>query len=45
MMPVSQKSIGSNKKLSDVVKEKAINICEKKIWPNLFGIGFSDTTK
>ena len=32
MMLVSQKSIDSNKKISDLVKEKAINICENKIW-------------
>ena len=32
MMSVSQKSIDSNKKLSDLVKEEAINIYENKIW-------------
>ena len=32
MMSVSQKSIDSNKKLSDLVKEEAINICKNKIW-------------
>ena len=32
MMSVCQKSINSNKKLSDLVKEEAINICENKIW-------------
>ena len=34
MMPVSQKSIDTNKNLSDLVKEEAINICENKIWPS-----------
>ena len=29
MMSVSQRSIDSNKKLSDLVKEEAISICEK----------------
>ena len=32
MMSVSQKSIDSNKKISDFVKEAAINIFENKIW-------------
>ena len=41
-MPVSQKLTDSNKELSDLVKQKAINICENKIWSGLFGIGFSD---
>ena len=36
MMSVSQKSIDSNKKLFDLVKEEAINICEYKIWQGLF---------
>ena len=31
MMSVSQKSIDSNKKLSDLVKEEAINIYDNKI--------------
>ena len=32
MISASQKSIDSNKKLSDLVKEEAINIRENKIW-------------
>ena len=32
MMSVSQKSIDCNKKLFDLIKEEAINICENKIW-------------
>ena len=31
MMSFSQKSIDSNKKLSVLVKQEAINICENKI--------------
>ena len=38
MMSVSQKSIDSNKKLSDLVKEEAINICENKIWSSFLCI-------
>ena len=38
MMPVSQKSIDSNKKLSDLVKEEVINVCENKIWSNFLCI-------
>ena len=38
MMSVSQKSIDSNKKLSDLVKEEAINIYENKIWSSFFCI-------
>ena len=38
MMSVSQKSIGSNKKLSDLVKEEAINICDNKIWSSFLCI-------
>ena len=37
-MTVSQKSIESNKKLSDLVKEEAINICENKIWSSFLCI-------
>ena len=32
MKSASQKSVDSNKKLSDLVKEEAINSCENKIW-------------
>ena len=38
MMSVSQNSIDSNKKLSDLVTEEAINICENKIWSNFLCI-------
>ena len=38
MMSVSQKSIDSNKKLSGLVKEEAINICENKIWSSFLCI-------
>ena len=38
MMSVSQKSIDSNKKLSDLVKEEAINICDNKIWSSFLCI-------
>ena len=38
MMSVSQKSIDSNKKLSDLVKKEAINICENKIWSSFLCI-------
>ena len=38
MMSVSQKSIDSNKKLSDLVKEEVINVCENKIWSNFLCI-------
>ena len=38
MMSVSQKSVDSNKKLSDLVKEEDINICEKKTWPSFLCI-------
>ena len=38
MIFVSQKSIDSNKKLSDLVKEEAINICENKIWSSFLCI-------
>ena len=38
MMSVSQKSINSNKKLSDLVKEEAISICENKIWSSFLCI-------
>ena len=38
MMSVSQKSIDSNKKLSVLVKEEAINIYENKIWSSFFCI-------
>ena len=37
MMSVSQQSIDSNKRLSDLVKEESINICENKIWSSLLG--------
>ena len=37
-MTVSQKSIESNKKLSDLVKEEAINICENKVWSSFLCI-------
>ena len=37
-MSVSQKSIDSNKKLSDLVKKEAINICENKIWSSFLCI-------
>ena len=35
---VSQKPIDSDKKLSDLLKEEAINFCENKIWWNFFYI-------
>ena len=38
MMSASQKSIDSNKKLSDLVKEEAINICENKVWSSFLCI-------
>ena len=38
MMSVSQKSTERNKKLSDLVKEETINICEKKIWSSFLCI-------
>ena len=38
MMPVSQKSIDSNKKLSDLVKEEAINFFENKMWSSFLCI-------
>ena len=40
MMSVSQKSIDSNKKLSDLVKEQDMNknICENKIWSSFLCI-------
>ena len=38
MMSASPKSIDSNKKLSDLVTEEAINICENKIWSNVLCI-------
>ena len=38
MMSVSQKSIDSNKKLSDLVKEEALNICGNKIWSSFLCI-------
>ena len=38
MMSVSQKSIDSNKKLSDLVKEEATNIRENNIWSSFLCI-------
>ena len=38
MMSVSQKTINSNKKLSDLVKEEAVTICEKRIWSSFLCI-------
>ena len=40
-----QKSIDSNKKLSDLVKEEAINICENKIWSSFLCILASVTSR
>ena len=42
MMPVSQKSIGINKKLSEL---EVINICENKIWSSfLFALTLTSVT-
>ena len=38
MMSVSQQSIDSNKRLSNLVKEESINICENKIWSSFLCI-------